>query len=145
MAAWSPDGQRILFVSDRDGPQGDIYVMNRDGSDQHRLAAAPGEDVRPQWSPDGSHILFQTDRDGSAQIYVMNADGSNQQRLTTNGNNMHPRWAANGAQIVFVSDRLGPRGLFVMDANGQNVQLIGMSQQGIFSYERPSWTDKYSR
>ena len=35
--AWSPDGRRIAFVSNRDGSYG-IYVMNADGSGQRRLA-----------------------------------------------------------------------------------------------------------
>ena len=36
--AWSPDGQKILFVSDRDGLEA-VYVMNADGSRQRRLTS----------------------------------------------------------------------------------------------------------
>ena len=35
--AWSPDGRKIAFVSNRDGNYG-VYVMNADGSGQRRLA-----------------------------------------------------------------------------------------------------------
>ncbi len=39
--AWSPDGTRIVFMSDRDGDW-EIYVMNADGSGQTRLTESPG-------------------------------------------------------------------------------------------------------
>ena len=39
--AWSPDGLRIAFTSQRDGND-DIYVMNANGSDQKRLTTRPG-------------------------------------------------------------------------------------------------------
>jgi TolB protein len=61
--AWSPDGSKIAFASNRAGQtRGNfhIYIMNADGSDLVRvLENGPAvEDARPQWSPDGSRILF---------------------------------------------------------------------------------------
>ena len=77
-AAWSPDGQKILFVRARPGARAkvnDIYVMNADGSGQRKLTER-GHD--PRWSPDGTRISFVTNRDGNVELYVMNADGSGQ-------------------------------------------------------------------
>src|SRR2546422_7198617 len=75
MSVWSPDDQRIAFVSERDGsPQ--IYVMNGDGSNPTRLTQGGAVDVLPTWSPDGRRIAFQTNREGNNEIYEMNADGS---------------------------------------------------------------------
>ena len=79
--AWSPDGQRIAFYSNRDGDL-EIYVMNADGSDQVRLTNNPGEDSFPAWSPNGRQIVFQRVALGHNQLHVMNADGSNVRRLT---------------------------------------------------------------
>jgi Tol biopolymer transport system component len=61
--AWSPDGSRIVFASNRAGKAPGnfhIYVMNNDGSDVVRVLEndAMVEDARPQWSPDGTRILF---------------------------------------------------------------------------------------
>ena len=50
--AWSPDGRKIAFVSDRDG-NSEVYVMNADGSGQRSLTRNPAYDADPAWSPDG--------------------------------------------------------------------------------------------
>jgi Tol biopolymer transport system component len=81
--AWSSDGRRIVFVSDRDGND-EIYVMNADGGDQTRLTDSSDEDIDPAFSPDGTKITFTSRRDGNREIYVMDADGDNPTRLTTN-------------------------------------------------------------
>jgi Tol biopolymer transport system component len=81
--AWSPDGARIVFHSDRAGND-DIYVMAADGTDVIRLTDDPAEDDFPTWSPDGTMIAFVSQRDGDREIYLMEADGSGQLRLSDN-------------------------------------------------------------
>lgn len=78
MPDFSPDGRRIVYSSNRD-QQGEIYVMNRDGSRQRRLTRTPGDDFTPRFSRDGRQIAF-TALPGS--VMVMNADGSGLRRLT---------------------------------------------------------------
>jgi len=80
---WSPDGERIVFHSDRAGND-DIYVMDADGSDVIQLTDDPAEDDFPMWSPDGRMIAFVSQRDGDREIYLMEADGSGQLRLSDN-------------------------------------------------------------
>jgi WD40-like Beta Propeller Repeat len=82
--AWSPDGGKIAFSSNRDG-NAEIYLMNADGSNQTRLTNNPASDAQPAWSPDSKKIAFTSDRDGNGEIYVMNADGSNEARFTNDG------------------------------------------------------------
>ena len=48
--AWSPDGKRIAFYSERDG-NADIYVMNADGSGVTQLTRSTAQDGIPAWSP----------------------------------------------------------------------------------------------
>jgi len=78
--AWSPDGRKIAFVSDRNG-NSEVYVMNADGKGQRNLTRNPAFDADPAWSPDGRKIAFASNRDGKYGVYVMNADGSGQRRL----------------------------------------------------------------
>jgi Tol biopolymer transport system component len=101
--AWSPRGDKIAFVSRRDGNL-EIYVMNADdGSEQRRLTRNKVGDRNPVWSPDGRRIAFES----NWQLWVMNADGSAQRRLTRNGGrNFNPAWSPDGRRIAF-ERRLG--------------------------------------
>ena len=51
---------KIVFKSKRDG-NGEIYVMNDDGSQIRRLTNTPLSDGSPRWSPDGRTIAFDID------------------------------------------------------------------------------------
>lgn len=55
---WSPDGNAILFSSNRSGPAniGQLYVVNPDGTNLRRLTDGPGSFVQASWSRDGKHI-----------------------------------------------------------------------------------------
>ncbi|HEU4497723.1 MAG TPA: hypothetical protein VFR60_00155 [Sphingomicrobium sp.] len=100
--AWSPDGRRIAFTSDRSGDP-EIYVANSDGSGLARLTDTPGRDAHPSWSSDGRTIIFQSPRaGGDVQIYRMNADGTNPRRLAaTTGFCGVPVESPDGRRIAF--------------------------------------------
>jgi len=113
-------GGRIAFTSYRDG-NGEIYVMNADGSTQTRLTNNPSDDYNPAWSPDGSKIAFVSERDGNGEVYVMNADGSHQTNLTDSlGYDGDAAWAPDGSKIAFGSNRDGDLEIYVMDADGSH-------------------------
>ncbi len=58
-ATWSPDGRAIAFTVRSDATGGELYVMNADGSQAHRLLAHAGwDDLDAAWSPDGNYIAF---------------------------------------------------------------------------------------
>lgn len=80
--ALSPDGTRIVFVTDRHGAGNpEIYTINVDGTGLTRLTYNSTYDTSPEWSPDGTQIYFRSTRDGGWAWYVMNADGSGQTRV----------------------------------------------------------------
>jgi Tol biopolymer transport system component len=85
MPAFSPDGRRVYFTSNRD-QQGEIYVMNADGTGQRRLTRRPGDDWAPDVSPDGGRLAF-TQLPGT--IWTMNSDGTGLRRLTSG---VEPAW-----------------------------------------------------
>jgi Tol biopolymer transport system component len=123
-AVVSPDGQQIVFGSQRDGDF-DIYIMHADGSNLRRLTDRIGYDGGPWFSPDGSKIVWRAWYPETAEekamwqewmahdyiaavpldIWVMNADGSNKVRLTHNGaTNWAPSWHPDGRRIIFASN-----------------------------------------
>jgi Tol biopolymer transport system component len=84
---WSPDGSRILYCRNADASgqvsdNWDVWVMNRDGSQQRQLTHDPARDYPIAWSADGSRIVFYSERDGQGASFVMKADGSNVARVT---------------------------------------------------------------
>lgn len=131
--AVSPDGNRILFASNRGNAAGnfDIYVMDWNGSNVQRLVGHSANDYEPAWSPNGKQIIFRSDRHGNNEIYKINLDGSNVQdgsangvavaRLTTDAaSDFSPSFSPDGAEIVFqrYSASLGNE-IFKMNADGQ--------------------------
>ncbi len=119
--AWSPDGTKIVFESNRDGGGFQLYVMNADGTGQTRLTNNTARDFTPSFSPDGTKIVFVSDRDGNNEIYSMNANGTGQTKLTNNSSgDDQPVFSPDGTKIAFSSDRDGNTEVYVMDANGSN-------------------------
>jgi hypothetical protein len=85
----SPDGRRIVFSSNRDG-DGDLYVINVDGTGERRLTSGTRDDGSASWSPDGTEIVFDSNRDGDYELYKMNVQTMATTQLTFN--EVDDRW-----------------------------------------------------
>ncbi|MBU0495985.1 MAG: DPP IV N-terminal domain-containing protein [Chloroflexi bacterium] len=129
--AWSPKGDRIAFVSDRDGTYA-IHTMNPDGSDVVRLV----EGGDPAWSPDGEKIAFFVGDEGAAEIFVWEQGRVTQ--LTSNRYyDAYPSWSPDGRQIVFVSERGEGFQLYVTNADGSEQHQL---TSGPDTYDEPAWS-----
>src|SRR5579871_3119817 len=101
LCAWSPDGSKLAFSSNRDGKYC-IYVVNRDGSNIHRLTEGPSEDC-PNWSADGKQIAYEGMTDGIWHVHVVNADGTGRRSLTEGKSHARwPAWSPDGDVIAYV-------------------------------------------
>ena len=123
--AWSPDGGRIAFVSDRSGSL-DLYVMNADGSNAARVTHAPGFSGSFVWSPDGARIVFGSTDGGASDLYAIAADGSNLTRLTQDsGFTGQLAWWRDGARIAFACEpESGNADICTMNSDGTNVARL---------------------
>ena len=131
---WSPDGQRIVFYSSRNG-QWDIYSIDPDGGNETQLTTHESGEWSPTWSPDGLRIAFVSTRDGSdghESIHIMDSDGKNETRLTENNlNDGPPAWSPDGRRIAYVSshriNNRENRDIYVMDPDGFNKKRLTYS------------------
>jgi dipeptidyl aminopeptidase/acylaminoacyl peptidase len=156
--AWSPDGTRIAFVSDRDGNE-NVYVMDADGAHQTQLTTNPANfrspgpqivvmdadgtnevtltpygvwDYDPNWSPDGTMLAFESYVDGNTELYVMAADGTARTRLTTtSAYEMYPTWSPDGARIAY--DLTSTSEIHSMRVDGTDDVVVGVGMQ-------PAWS-----
>ncbi|MDP9342971.1 MAG: hypothetical protein M3Q23_12965 [Actinomycetota bacterium] len=116
---------RIVFVSMRTG-NGDLYVMQPNGTGLKRLTFSPALDSSPSWDPDGKTIAFVSNRDGDNEIFVIDADGTGLKELTDNAvNDEGPAWSPAGDRIGFMSNRDQPSfEIYTMRDDGADVRRI---------------------
>ena len=127
--SFSPDGERIAFVSSRDDWRYAIYIMDADGNIMERLPSYPCHKyiftLGPRWSPDGTQFAILSIRNGNSEVYIIDTDGSNEKNLSNNPwEDTHPSWSPDGTQIAFSSDRDGNGEIYVIDSDGSNLKRL---------------------
>ena len=117
--AWSPDGQKIAYVSFEDRKPV-VYVHELVTGRRIVLSNERGNNSAPSWAPDGKSLAVSLSKDGNTQIYRVNADGSNLRRLTQ-GNTIdtEPQFSPDGKFLYFTSDRGGNPQIYRMSADGE--------------------------
>jgi len=127
--AFSPDGARLAFVSQRDGNP-EIYIMNADGTGATRITNDPQADGRPSFTPDGQALVFQSSRTaGKQQIWMVNVDGSSLTQLTRDSVNSSPAASPDGQTIAYVSTRNKDSDIWLMGRDGSNQRQFTRSPQ----------------
>jgi len=145
---YSPDGGRIVFVSDRSGSNG-VWVCESDGSKPRLLHnCGPYVTGTPRWSPDGRWIAFDSrsciaGASGNPDVYLISADGGQPRRFTTEeAEDVVPSWSRDGRWVYFGSTRSG--GMQVWKAPITGGPAVQVTRQGGFeSYESPDGKSLY--
>ena len=147
--AWSPDGTKIAFVSNRNVGQIQIWVIDADGKNLIRVSDGVW-DQNPDWSPDGKKIAYDVllnpwDNDKwKRTIYVTDSDGKNSRQLIKKPEwESYPSWSPDGRKIAFIShNHERPDEIYVMDADGRDIERI--THDAIWKY-MPTWSPDGSR
>ena len=140
--AYSPDGKKIVFASNRQAYDGslskkdqedfeddkkfpmEIYTCDADGGNVRRLTRVDGYDGGPFFNHDGSKICWRRfDRKGlTAEIFTMNSDGSDQKQLTKMGAmSWAPFFHPSGDYLIFATNKhgFGNFELYLVRADGE--------------------------
>jgi TolB protein len=135
--AWSPDGARIAFESNRSG-NWSIYVLEVETGVVERVTHSDANDRYPAWSPDGGRLVFVSDRSGERDLHVLDVRSREVVRLVAApGDELYPAWSPNGHEIAFsrqLADSVDIRTVRVVEP-GSNPVIIAV-EAGLW----PRWS-----
>ena len=111
----SPDGEWVVFTSERNGPP-QLFIKNIEGDTLPRLLVSSNSmQDQIDFSPDGKWIAFVSTHEGNADIYKLpfhpidTLDVSQAQNMTNNAaGDFRPKYSNDGKTIAFSSDRDHP-------------------------------------
>jgi len=131
MAVWSPDGARIAFVAQHksdNGFDGDIFVVNADGTGLAQLSTSSGWNLSPTWSPDSARVAWVHSDDGTtdtSRVYVTDiASGKSRPISTDDSWASSPDWSSDGNWIAYVASTGTRSSIRVVRPDGTAQQTI---------------------
>ena len=118
---WSPNGERIAYLSQDDDGAISIFVIYQDGSGPIEISGISENVPTHNWSSNSERLVFVNDLD----IFTIGADGEDMVQLTVNNSSeVDPQWSKDGSEILFSSDTNGDFDLFVMNADGSDQRRV---------------------
>ncbi|WP_038176857.1 Tol-Pal system beta propeller repeat protein TolB [Vibrio pacinii] len=130
--AWSPDGQKLAYVSFQNG-QAEIFIMNIYTGEREKVTSYPRHNGAPRFSPDGSQLALVLSKTGSLQVYTLDLTTRKLTQITRGrSNNTEPYWHPDGKSLIFTSDRGGKPQIYQVDlANGSANRLTWQGSQNL--------------
>ena len=148
--ALSPNGTRLAFASNRDGPW-DLYILDLSSGEVTRLTNTPDYDAAPSWSPDGQWLAYETYTAGEGganlEIFIRPVqEGQEPVRLTQGSSaDRQPAWSPHGRQIAFVSNRSGEDEIWLADLDQVENRFRNLSRNNAALEAHPAWSPDGSR
>lgn len=124
-AVWSPTGDQILFVSDRDKSTRDLYLMDPDGSNVRRVFKRKRIAYRysPTWSPDGKQIAYiHYDLNGGKFTIYMATLGEHKEERVVEG--WDPAWSPDGEELAYIAYALEDRRVTLIDIHTEKQKRL---------------------
>lgn len=135
---WSPDGQKIAFVSGRTG-NSEIFTMNPDGTGITQITDNPLSDGGVSWSPDGSKIVYESIRHTYISIFILDLDDGSEIRFRGEVGTLEPSWSPDGKMIAFVGiTQDGNTGIFIESLDSGTVWFL--VSHGHLGVSDPRWS-----
>jgi Tol biopolymer transport system component len=123
---FSPSGDRIVFVSNRDGDE-ELYLYHVSTGEIEQLTMNMARDFSPSFSSDGKEVVFVSNMDDiyNWEIYKVTLSSKKISRLTKNKFwDGFPKYTRDGKSIVFSSRRDGSEDIYIMNRNGGHERVL---------------------
>jgi TolB protein len=121
---WSPDGNRIAYVSFEKGNSA-IYIQEVATGARQLVSSGPGINGAPAFSPDGRHLALTLSRSGNPEIYIRDlATGRNRQLTNHWAIDTEAAWSRDGKHVFFTSDRGGRPQVYRVAAEGGRAERV---------------------
>ena len=118
--AYSPDGRRVLFSSNRSGNL-DLWTFEIASGEIRQLTDDAAQDWDPAFTPDGRQIVWSSDRSGHLEIWIAEADGSAARQLSSDGSDAeNPTVTRDGEWVVYWSANPDRRGIWKVRTDGSD-------------------------
>ncbi len=141
---WSPDGQRIAFVSNRSGKEydenrnTDVWVISAEGGALTKISDHDEADTNPRWSPDGKTIAFtgEVQERDHPKIWLAPATGGAPSVLAANGLDLIPtrlEWSEDGKSLYFEAGVRGEDHLFRVDLASKAISQVTTGARAVRS------------
>ncbi|MFT5014960.1 MAG: TolB protein [Patiriisocius sp.] len=124
-ATWSPDGNKIAYVSFENDARPAIYIRDLRVGLTQQITNFSGLNGAPAFSPDGKQLAMVLSKDGNPDIYVLNLENRRLRRITRHyGIDTEPSWRVDGEAIVFTSNRGGKPQIYQMLLSDLSIERL---------------------
>ncbi len=122
--SWSPDGNRIAYVS-FEGGNSTIFIQNISSGAREQVAKFRGINSAPSFSPDGRRLAMTLSRTGNPEVYVMDLGSRALTKITDHfAIDTEPTWSADSNSLYFTSDRGGRPQIYRAPATGGSATRV---------------------
>lgn len=145
-AAWSPDGQQIVFTSDISG-RFNLWKVRASGGWPIQLTQSDDRQYSAVWSPDGKWIVYQQDHAGDElwDLYAIPSDGGEAINLTNTPTirEQGPHWSHDGKTIAFAyKTKDGSQyDIALLDWSTRRVHKLTNEQQPGYGWNVVAWSN----
>ncbi len=134
--SWSPDGQQIVFTSDRGGkPQ--IYTIPSNGGRVERLTYQGDYNARGSFSKDGRKLLMVHGNRGDYRIAMMDMETKVFSVLTKGPLDESPSFSANSRMVLYAKIMSGRGVLSAIAVDGKMNQVLTFDKGNV---REPAWS-----
>jgi tricorn protease len=135
--AWSPDGKKIVFISDRSGEE-ELYLVNQDGKGEPEQLTSNGHEMRyaPKWSPDGKRIAFG-DKNGKIWMLDVATKKLTEVADEKRGTSLDYTWSPDSGYLAMsLSGENGFNSIYIWSASDQKLRKVTSE---LFNASEPVW------